>query len=1000
MSAPQEILRLVAQFQQNLDSYKSGQYNEAQLRREFLDPFFKALGWDMDNTQGLAEAYKDVVNEDAIRIGGAVKAPDYCFRIGGTRKFFLEAKKPSVAVGGETSAAYQLRRYAWSAKLPLSILSDFEELAVYDCRIKPNRSDSASTARVFICRFQDYPERWDWIASIFSKDAILKGSFDKYAEANKAKRGTAEVDDDFLATIERWRSELARNLALRNPRLSQRELNFAVQRIIDRMIFLRICEDRGIELYGRLLALTNGPNIYPLLCEIFEDADDKYNSGLFYFQAEKGRHEPPDEITLGLNVDDKLLHDLLRGLYYPESPYEFTVLSADILGQVYEQFLGKVIRLTAAHHAVIEDKPEVKKAGGVYYTPTYIVDYIVRQTVGKLVEGKTPRQIGNLRVLDPACGSGSFLINAYQFLLDWHHDWYLAHDPGRWAKGRNPILVQTTSGWKLTIAERKRILLGNIYGVDIDPQAVEVTKLSLLLKVLEGENEQTIQPYLRLFQQRALPDLGENIKCGNSLIEPDFYQQKELPSLSDEDRLRINVFDWDAEFKEIMKSGGFDTVIGNPPYIRMEGFKELKNYLKAKYISHDERSDLYIYFIERSHLLLKEKGRYGMIVSNKFLRANYGRLVRDFLRKSATVNRIVDLAGLPVFKGATVRTIILLTSRGVIGEKGPLYIGIFPPDIFQKVAGGTLTIEQAAGESAHQVSLKTLTRPVWSFARREVDELLNQLKERYLPLAQYCEGQILMGIKSGLTEAFVIDDHQRAVILKRNSRAEEIIKPFINGRDVRRYNIEHNNMFVIYTYHGVDISRYPAVEAHLMQYKDRLQKRATRQAWFELQQPQFNYAPFMNQPKIVFPDIATAPRFSLDEKGYYCSNTTYFIPLHDLYLLGILNSDLGRFYFENTCAGLEGKNDKYLRFFGQYLDGFPVRQIDPSARSHVALRNSLIGLVGKMLEFHKQLCRIGTPHEHESLQRQVSALDKQIDHIVYHLYSLTPEEIRIVEGSD
>jgi len=202
MSIPNEILRLIDQFEQHLDSYKSGQYNEAQLRREFLDPFFKALGWDMDNTQGLAEAYKDVVNEDAIRIGGAVKAPDYCFRIGGTRKFFLEAKKPSVAVGGETSAPYQLRRYAWSAKLPLSILSDFEEFAVYDCRIKPNKSDSASTARVFICRFQDYPEKWDWIASIFSKDAILKGSFDKYAEANKAKRGTAEVDDDFLATIE------------------------------------------------------------------------------------------------------------------------------------------------------------------------------------------------------------------------------------------------------------------------------------------------------------------------------------------------------------------------------------------------------------------------------------------------------------------------------------------------------------------------------------------------------------------------------------------------------------------------------------------------------------------------------------------------------------------------------------------------------------------------------------------------------------------------------
>jgi hypothetical protein len=159
LTAPKDILRLVAQFEQNLDSYTSGGYNETQLRHEFLDPFFKALGWDMDNTQGHAEAYKDVIHEDAIRIGGAVKAPDYCFRIGGTRKFFLEAKKPSVSIGAEVSAAYQLRRYAWSAKLPLSILSDFEELAVYDCRIKPNKTDPAATARIFLCRFKDYAEK-------------------------------------------------------------------------------------------------------------------------------------------------------------------------------------------------------------------------------------------------------------------------------------------------------------------------------------------------------------------------------------------------------------------------------------------------------------------------------------------------------------------------------------------------------------------------------------------------------------------------------------------------------------------------------------------------------------------------------------------------------------------------------------------------------------------------------------------------------------------------
>src|SRR5258708_12654408 len=381
---PPQVIELLDRFERNRDAYKSHQYNETQLHREFLDPFFKALGWDIDNEQGHAEAYKDVVHEDAIKVGEATKAPDYCFRIGGTRKFFLEAKKPAVDIKHNVSPAFQLRRYAWTSKLPLSILTDFEEFAVYDCRIKPDQGDSAAVARVLYIPCADYVERWDEIAGIFSRDAVLKGSFDKYAESKKTKRGTGNVGEEFLKMIESWRSDLARNLAVRNPRLTQRELNFAVQRTIDRIIFLRICEGRGIEDYGRLRALTNGDRIYRRLGQVFEQADDRYNSGLFQFKAGKDRQEAPDELTLGLDLDDKLLREILKSLYYPESPYVFSALPAEILGQVYEQFLGKVIRLTQGHQAVVDEKPGVKKAGGVYYTPPYISDYIVQNTVGKL----------------------------------------------------------------------------------------------------------------------------------------------------------------------------------------------------------------------------------------------------------------------------------------------------------------------------------------------------------------------------------------------------------------------------------------------------------------------------------------------------------------------------------------------------------------------------------------------------------------------------------------
>lgn len=362
MPIPASLLERVDTFGRNLDSYLDPDYKETELRREFLDPLFAALGWDIANTAGYAEAYKDVIHEETLKISAATTtAPDYTFRLGGTRKFFVEAKKPSVKIKDDPAPAAQLRRYSYSAKLPLGIVTDFHEFAIYDTRSRPRENDKASVGRIFYCTFDHYAEKWDEIAAIFSKDAVLRGSFDKYAAATKGKRGTSEFDDDFLADMEHWRDLLARNLALRNT-ITQRELNFAVQRVLDRIIFLRIAEDRGIEPYGQLSALTAGPQIYPRLGEIFERADFRYNSGLFHFATEKGRDESPDKLTLGLTLDDGTLKEIIGALYWPKSPYAFAVIPADILGHVYEQFLGKVIHLTSDHKVRTEEKSAVRQS--------------------------------------------------------------------------------------------------------------------------------------------------------------------------------------------------------------------------------------------------------------------------------------------------------------------------------------------------------------------------------------------------------------------------------------------------------------------------------------------------------------------------------------------------------------------------------------------------------------------------------------------------------------
>ena len=426
----EKLRPLIENFDRNLRQYKSSSYGEAKVRVDFIDKFFEALGWDVRNREGYSEDYREVVREDKVIIAGKPKAPDYSFRIGGVRKFFVEAKKPSVDIRHAQSPAFQIRRYAYTAKLPLSILTDFEEFAVYDTRIKPDQRDEASVGRIFYCKFTDYEKEWDYLNGTFSPKSIQNGSFDEYVSESKNKKGTSEVDKEFLNTIDGWRVELAKTIAKNNKDLETYDINYAVQKIIDRIIFLRFAEDQNIEEYGSLKKfLETKEKVYPELDVFFRKADAKYNSSLF----------KPEGYISNLNIEDKTLHSIIRGLYYPKCPYEFSVLPIEILGSIYEKFLGKTIRLTASHQAKVEEKAEVRKAGGVYYTPQYIVDYIVENTVGEKLKGKSPadfaapRQgkktggtvkqlngIQSLNILDPACGSGSFLVRAYDYLLKWY----------------------------------------------------------------------------------------------------------------------------------------------------------------------------------------------------------------------------------------------------------------------------------------------------------------------------------------------------------------------------------------------------------------------------------------------------------------------------------------------------------------------------------------------------------------------------------------------------
>jgi hypothetical protein len=988
-------------FARNREQYRHPDYKEARLRTEFLDPFFEALGWDVSNQQGLSEVDKEVISEDAIKIGETTRAPDYSFWIGRERKFFVEAKKPQLTLRADAGAAFQLRRYAWSAKLPLSILTDFEEFAVYDCRARPSVGDKASVGRIRFITFDQYLERLPEIYDLFSKEAVLRGSLERYAQ-EKGKRGTQPVDEEFLKEIEGWRAMLAKNIAALNPRLSLDELNDAVQRTIDRIIFLRMAEDRGAEEYGRLhnIALER-PGIYQRFIALCREANTKYNSGLFDFER--------DTLTPALKIADERLRAILTSLYFPQSPYVFRELANDTLGNVYEQFLGKVIHLTPSHQARIEVKPEVKKAGGVYYTPAYIVEYIVKQTVGKLIAGKSPDEIAPLRILDPACGSGSFLLGAYQLLLDYHLDWYVEHLHAPQTRDR---IYQTMQGWRLTTAEKKRILLNNIYGVDIDRQAVEVTKLSLLLKVLEDETQESLGKQLALFKEPALPHLDANIRCGNSLIGLDYFAEQLMPD--PDERRRINPMDWEREFPGIMRNGGFDCVIGNPPYVRIQMMKEWAprevELYKQKYAAASAGNyDLYVVFVEKGLSLLKPWGRLGFILPHKFFNAQYGAPLRELIARGKYLAHVVHFGDQQVFRGATTYTCLLFLDKA--GSETCRVVKVEDLAAWRadgKAIEGTIPAEKITGAE-------------WNFAVGTSAVLFEKLRQMPVKLGDVAK--IFVGTQTSADDVFVLDECRRVknyIIGTSKALGKEVkiesgcVVPFLRGKEIRRYMPLEATAYLICPYEIStdefrlytlqEMSRkFPLAMAYLEANKatlvSREKGRFKGENWYAFGYPKS--MTLFQKSKIVVPDYNNVVSFTLDTGGHFYK-TGYGIIANDtslslLYLLGLLNSPLMFQYLRSIGTELRGG---YVRFWTQYISQLPIRVINFDDPNDALQHRRLVTLVTQMLELHKQLRAARIAADREMLQRQIDATDEQINALVYALYGLTEEEIAAVEGGE
>ncbi|MBU4266264.1 MAG: Eco57I restriction-modification methylase domain-containing protein, partial [Candidatus Altiarchaeota archaeon] len=653
---------------------------------------------------------------------------------------------------------------------------------------------------------------------------------------------------------------------------------------------------------------------------------------------------------------------------------------------VYEQFLGKVIRLTPSHRAMVEEKPEVKKAGGVYYTPKYIVEYIVENTIGKLIKGKTPKHISSIKMLDPACGSGSFLIGAYTYLLNYHRDWYVNHNP---EKHQKEVYQGKGGQWYLTLDEKKRILLNNIYGVDIDGQAVEVTKLNLLLKVLEDEHR---EPQKRLLG-RVLPDLHKNIKCGNSLIDPDFYAcQKKL--LSDEEQYRINAFDWDKEFPF-----KFDAVIGNPPYLNIDdtwgkGDVRLKA-IKSQYPHiYNDKTDILLYFLAKAAKL--SKGYCSFIVSRAFLEAYKADKLRKFLLESSAIREIIDFRNFYVFPRVGITTCILRYCPGHRPDK---------INIFQLLDKKLASINLSKNLKNHDVfdlvtiSQKRLDDEPWTFASDEITRLNEKIDSVGMRLGDFMI--IGQGMQTGRNKVFgkrTKEEMESWGLTKKMSYKRA------SNSDIQQYHIRDRGEYLLYLENMADFNRLPKkLQGHLLSHKNELKKRAAYQRgdceWWKYTWPL--HKEHYNRKRILCPYLSTFNRFALDSNDEFLSLTDTTVIFENnqdeklYYLLALLNSKLLTFRFR-TIGKL--KSGGIYEYFWNSISKLPIKKIDFSDTGKKKSHDEVVLLVSHIHDLYKRLDSARTPDEKERIERQIDATDKQIDQLVYQLYGLTDGEIKIVEG--
>jgi len=834
-----------------------------------------------------------------------------------------------------------------------------------------------------------------------------------------------------------------------NPQYDKLLLFKKSQKFLDKVLFVLFAEDKGLVATNSIVQIVEKWNdlkndafdtpkpLYELIALFFSNLfiGKKDQKGGVLIPEFGGEIFAPDEVLDTLLVDDEVLQDDLLKL----SKYDFnTDVDVNILGHIFEHSLSEIEEVEAELKGEAADKTKGKrKKDGVFYTPKYITKYIVENTVGKLCsEKKTELKLDvdiaifehqkadgklnakgialfetlsqykdwllTLKILDPACGSGAFLNQAVNFLVQEH-------------KFADDIIAELTNSPLRLFDTDIAILENNIYGVDINEESIEIAKLSLWLRTAQ--------------QGRKLSNLSNNIKCGNSLIDD--------PAVAGD-----KAFNWQNEFPEVFAKGGFDVVIGNPPYVRQELFKEIKPYLEKQYKCYNSIADLYTYFIEKGIQLMNSNGVFSYILPNKFIKANYGKEIRKVIYENAHLELLFDFDDFPVFDEATTYPLIFIIKKQ--SKNNFVNVSSINKRLINKNPIGELI------QNTRLIEFKNFTKDEWQFEEQTSSILLEKIKENSIRLEDLVNGKVLYGIKTGCNDAFLINQNEYDTLSSKN------IFKAVAGREVKRYKLEFDEKYMIYNDWYYDINSDKQLRDFLSLKKEILENRAEvkekKYPWWSLSRYGSNNAKLLFEPKIIYPRINNQCNFYFDEKGdHLITDNNFYISTDKKYLLPILNSKLTFYFISRNAPTLQGG---YYDFRRDYVIDLPIKIIDKRFEKELSAYTDKMQLLNftsynnskKFIQFftnQNQLQKLSTKlsnwqelsfpefikelnkgikvtkgiplskkDEFEwmelfeenkkkalELKSHIENTDKEIDQLVYALYELTEDEIKIVEGS-